>query len=87
VRALPAFDPGFLTDARYPLVLTGNSIAGTATGTLPAEGKDILSAAKEIPEQFGFLTGCQLRCRGLLRGGMKFVPPGQKGSLFPLKLG
>lgn len=61
VRALPAFNPGFLTNARNPLILTGDSIAGTAAGSLPADRIDILSAAKEIPEQFGLLLGCQLR--------------------------
>jgi len=87
VRALPTLDPGFLTDPRHPLVFTGDSIAGTATGSLPPNRINILSAAKEIPEQSGLLIRCQLRCCGSLHGGMKLVPPGKKLSLFPLKLG
>lgn len=87
MRAFPALDPGFLTDARYPLILTGDSIAGTAAGPLPPNRINILSAAKEIPEQLGLLIGTQLRCCGSLRGGMKFTSPGEKGSFFPLKLG
>ena len=87
MRALPAFDPGFLTDARNPLILTGDSIAGTAAGSLPTDRINIPSAAKEIPEQFGFLIRRQLRCCGSLHSGMKLVPPGKKDRLFLLKLG
>ena len=86
VRALPAFDSRFLTDPRNPLTLTGDRIAGTAAGALPADRINIPSAAKEIPEQFGLLVGCQLRCCGSFRGGMKLVLPRKKDSLFPLKL-
>lgn len=87
VRALPALDPRLLTNARYPFILTGDSIAGTAAGALPANRIDILSAAKELPEQFGFLIGCQLRYCRSLRSGMKLVSPGKEGCLFLLKLG
>lgn len=87
MRALPAFDSRFLTDPRNPLILTGDRIAGTAAGSLPADRINIPSAAKEISEQFGLLVGCQLRCCGSLRGGVKLVLPREKGSLFPLKLG
>ena len=86
MRALPAFDPRFLTGARNPLILTSDSIAGTAAGSLPADRINILSATKEIPEQFCLLVGCQLRCCGSFRGGMKLVLPRKKDSLFPLKL-
>jgi hypothetical protein len=87
VRTLPAFDSRFLTDPRNPLILTGDRIAGTAAGSLPADRINILSAAKEVPEQFCLLVGSQLRCCGSFRGGMKLVLPRKKGSLFPLKLG
>tara|TARA_R100001143_G_C3358211_1_gene133869 strand:- start:3985 stop:4197 length:213 start_codon:yes stop_codon:yes gene_type:complete len=51
VRALSALDPGFLTDALYPLICTGDSITGTSIrATFPANRIDILSAAKETPE-------------------------------------
>jgi len=57
VRTFSALDPGFLTNPGGPFVLTGHSIAGAATGTLPANCIDILSTAKELPEQFDFLIG------------------------------
>ncbi len=77
VRALAALDPGFLTGARNPFIFAGHGIAGTATGTRPADRIDILSAAKELPEQFSFLIRFQLRYCGLLRSAMKLVPPGK----------
>jgi hypothetical protein len=57
VRTFSALDPGFLTNIRDPLVLAGDGIAGAATGTLPGNRIYILSAAKELPEQFDFLVG------------------------------
>jgi len=87
MRALPTFDSGFLTNPRNPLILTGDRIAGTASGSLPTERINIPSSAKEVPEQFGFLIRCQLRCCGSLRSGIKLAPSGKKDSLFPLKLG
>ena len=87
VRTLPTFDSRFLTDPRNPLILTGDRIAGTAARSVPADRINILSAAKELPEQFSFLIRFQLRYCGLLRSAMKLVPPGKKGSLFPLKFG
>jgi hypothetical protein len=61
IRTLTALDPGFLTDACHPLILTGDSITRPATGTLPTNCIDILSAAKETPEQLGLLLGGQVR--------------------------
>lgn len=57
VWTFSALDPGFLTNTRDPLVLTGDGIAGAATRTLPANCISVRSAAKELPEQFDFLTG------------------------------
>lgn len=87
VRTLPALDPGLLANNWFPLILTGDSISGAASGPLPANRIDILSAAKKRPEQFGFLIRGQLRVCGTLRSGMKLTPPGKKESLFLLKLG
>ncbi len=55
VWTFSALDPGFLTNTGGPLVLAGDGIAGTAAGTLPANRIYILSAVKELPEQFEFL--------------------------------
>ena len=57
VSTFSALDPWFLTDARHPLILTGDGIAGTATGTLPANGINILPATKELTEYVDFLVG------------------------------
>ena len=57
VWTFATLDPGLLTNARSPLILTSDGIAGTATGTLPTNCKDILSAAKEPTEYVDFLVG------------------------------
>ena len=57
VWTFSALDLGFLANIRDPLVLAGHGIAGAATGTLPANCMHVRSAAKELPEQFDFLTG------------------------------
>lgn len=57
IGTFPALDLGFLTEPWDPFVVTGDGIAGTATGILPANRIDILPAPKKVPEQFGFLIG------------------------------
>lgn len=57
VWTFSALDPGFLTNTRDPLVLTGDGIAGTASVALPANRIYIQSAAKELSEHFNFLLG------------------------------
>lgn len=57
VGAFPALNLGFLAESWNPFVVTGNGIAGTATGILPANRIDILPATKKLPEQLDFLIG------------------------------
>jgi hypothetical protein len=50
VSAVKAFDPPFVADTLNPLVVTGHGIAASSFLILPAIGKNIGTATKQIFE-------------------------------------
>jgi len=65
---VPAFDPGFVTDGRFPFIPTGWGIAGCALGRLPALGIDILTPPEKVAEQLDFLFCGEV---GMSRNGIQ----------------
>jgi len=50
VSAVKAFDPRFIADTPNPLVVTGYGIATPSSLVLPAIGKNIGAATKQVSE-------------------------------------